>query len=110
MTGDERRNDDRLPVIWKGELVDNDDNSYPCEVRDISWAGTLITCEHDFAMGTELLLLITEIGEFAGKVKWAGSGQLGLYLMAGSDLELKKFAEAAGCEISEKPMAPEDMT
>ncbi|NVJ98817.1 MAG: PilZ domain-containing protein [Alphaproteobacteria bacterium] len=108
MTGDDKRRDDRLPVLWHGTLVDENDNSYPCEIRDISHAGTLVSCETELPLGTELILTIEELGEFAGIVKWQGSQQLGLMILAGPDLVLKKFAEGAGAGISKKPVEPGD--
>jgi len=98
-----KRQDDRLPVLWNGTLTTDDDQTYPCQVRDISLAGTLISCEASIPLGERLLLEIKELGEFAAEVKWQGSEQLGLMILAGPDLELKKFAEPAGATVSDKP-------
>jgi len=103
MTTDEKRRDDRLPVLWHGKLIDENDNEYPCEIRDVSHAGTLVSCDVDMAMGTELFLVIEGLGEFASVVKWQGSHQLGLMILAGPDLVLKKFAEGSGADLSKKP-------
>lgn len=100
----DKRGDDRLPVLWTGKLTTDDDRVFDCEVRDISLAGTLISTDAVFALGERLLLEIEELGEFAVEVKWSGSEQLGLLILAGPDLELKKFAEGAGAETSEKPV------
>lgn len=54
-------------------------------------------------MGERLLLEIAELGEFAAEVKWLGSSQLGLLILAGPDLVLKKFAEGSGSEVSKHP-------
>ncbi|NVJ70139.1 MAG: PilZ domain-containing protein [Alphaproteobacteria bacterium] len=108
MTDTDKRRDDRLPVLWHGTLIDENDNSYPCEIRDVSYAGTLVTCDTEFPMGTELILTIAELGEFAGVVKWQGSQQLGLMILAGPDLVLKKFAEGSGAGLSQKPVEPAD--
>lgn len=99
-----KRGDDRLPVLWTGKLTTDDDAVYECKVRDISLAGTLISTDADIDMGERLLLEIDELGEFAVEVKWSGSKQLGLLILAGPDLELKKFAEGAGANTSEKPV------
>lgn len=99
----EKRQDGRLPVLWSGTLTTEDDRSFPCEVRDISHAGTLISCDAELALGERLLLEIAELGEFAAEVKWQGSEQLGLLILAGPDLVLKKFAETSGASISEQP-------
>ncbi len=99
-----KRGDDRLPVLWTGKLTTDDDQVYNCEVRDISLAGTLISTDATVEMGERLLLEIEELGEFAVEVKWSGSEQLGLLILAGSDLELKKFAEGSGGKTSEKPV------
>ncbi len=106
MTTAEKRRDDRLPVLWRGTLTDENDNAFACEVRDISHAGTLISCDTDLELGTELILTIDSLGEFACKVKWQGSKQHGLAILAGPDLALKKFAETSGSELSTEPTPP----
>jgi len=98
-----KRQDGRLPVLWNGVLTTEDDREYPCQVRDISLAGTLISCDTPLKLGERLLLEIKELGEFAAEVKWQGSQQLGLLILAGPDLVLKKFAEGAGAEVSQSP-------
>ncbi len=105
MTDQEKRGDDRLPVLWTGRLYTDDDREFDCKVRDISLAGTLISTDAVIGMGERLLLEIDELGEFAVEVKWSGSEQLGLLILAGPDLELKKFAEGSGSATSEKPQA-----
>lgn len=108
MSDQDKRQDDRLPVLWHGTLMTGDDREFPCQIRDVSLAGTLITCDAEVKMGEELLLTIDRIGEFAGVVKWQGSQGLGLMILAGPDLFLKKFAEGAGGGLSEAPNAPTD--
>lgn len=103
MTASEKRQDSRLPVLWTGTITTDDDRSFSCEVCDVSHAGTLISCEADFAMGERLLLEIEGLGEFAAEIKWKGSDQLGLLILAGPDLVLKKFTESAGGDISKQP-------
>lgn len=103
----ERRRDDRLPVMWQGKLVDDQETPYACEVRDISHAGALVSCDQAFPIGTDLLLSIDGLNDFAGRVKWAGSDALGLLLLAGDDLALKRFAEGAGSDMSTHPTPPE---
>lgn len=104
MQDQDKRGDDRLPVLWTGKLTTDDDREFECKVRDISLAGTLISTDATFELGERLLLEIDELGEFAVEVKWSGSEQLGLLILAGPDLALKKFAEGSGGETSEKPM------
>jgi len=108
MTAPDKRRDNRLPVLWHGMLTTEDDRQFPCEVRDVSLAGTLITCEAALSLGDELILTIDGLGEFATEVKWQGSAQLGLAIIAGPDLMLKKFAEGSGSALSEKPVVPAD--
>ena len=102
-----RRIDDRLPVRWTATLTDENDKSYDAEIRDISTAGALISCGQDFEIGTDLFLEIQELGEFAGRVCWQGSGSMGLILLVGADLALKKFAEMAGADVSAQPQTPD---
>ena len=106
-TTDNKRGDDRLPVLWTGRLTTDDDRKFTCKVRDISLAGTLISTDAMLDLGERLLLEIDELGEFAVEVKWSGSDQLGLLILAGPDLMLKKFAEGAGGDTSEKPVVIE---
>lgn len=99
----DKRQDGRLPVLWTGTLTTESDAQYACEVRDVSHAGTLVSCDAELEMGERLLLEIEELGEFAAEVKWQGSEQLGLMILAGPDLVLKRFAESAGAEMSTHP-------
>jgi len=103
MGDQEKRQDGRLPVLWSGTLTTEDDREFPCEVRDVSTAGTLISCDAELDLGERLLLEIKALGEFAVEVKWQGSAQLGLLILAGPDLMLKKFAEHSGGEVSQQP-------
>jgi hypothetical protein len=105
MSTEEKRQDGRLPVLWTGTLTTEDDKAYTCQIRDISHAGTLVSCDAELQMGERLLLEIEELGEFAAEVKWQGSEQLGLMILAGPDLVLKRFAEGAGAEVSTQPTA-----
>ncbi|GEQ98091.1 hypothetical protein JCM17844_17280 [Iodidimonas gelatinilytica] len=95
MTSEEqnRRADDRLPVLWHGTIITVDDRSVPCRVLDVSLAGTYIECALAVRLGEELILNIPELGEFAGEVQWMRNGSFGLALAAGPDLLLKKIAE-----------------
>lgn len=104
MVEKDKRGDDRLPVLWTGKLTTDDDREFECKVRDVSLAGTLISTDAAIDMGERLLLEIEELGEFAVEVKWSGSEQLGLLILAGPDLSLKKFAEGSGAQTSEKPL------
>ncbi len=99
----DKRQDGRLPVLWTGTLTTEDDREFTCEICDVSHAGTLISCDADLAMGERILLEIKDLGEFAAEVKWQGSEQLGLLILAGPDLVLKKFAETAGGDVSKHP-------
>ncbi|WP_417450131.1 PilZ domain-containing protein [Kordiimonas sp.] len=108
MSDQDKRRDDRLPVLWHGKLTTTDDREFTCQIRDVSLAGTLITCDADVHMGQELLLTIDELGEFACVVKWQGTHGLGLMILAGPDLVLKKFAEGSGRALSDSPRDPGD--
>jgi PilZ domain len=99
----DKRQDGRLPVLWSGILTTEDDREFPCEICDVSHAGTLVSCDADLKLGDRLLLEIKELGEFAAEVKWQGSEQLGLLILAGPDLVLKKFAENSGGDVSKHP-------
>jgi len=92
-TSSDRRRDDRLPVGWTGTVTTSDERSYACRVADVSLAGTKIESDADVAVGDEVLLSLPDLGDFAGKVQWAGRSAFGLALQAGPDLVLKRVAE-----------------
>lgn len=102
-TGDDRRRDSRREVFWAGTLEDESGQTFPCHVRDVSLAGVLVAAEHPFEPGADLLLTIDALGHFAGRVKWQSETEMGLMLLAGPDLMLKKFAERAGADLSVRP-------
>jgi hypothetical protein len=90
---DNSRQDARKPVIWKATLTTNDDKVFDCEVRDVSLAGTHVTCLAPLAIKDEVLLTIDGLGDFAGEVCWVRNENIGLTLLVGPDLLLKKFDE-----------------
>ncbi|WP_374764827.1 PilZ domain-containing protein [Yunchengibacter salinarum] len=99
----ERRQDTRQEVDWIGTLEDEDGRLYDCHVRDVSLAGVLVAADHAFEPGAELLLSIESLGHFAGRVRWQSATEMGLMLLAGPDLMLKKFTERAGAALSHAP-------
>ena len=99
---DNYRQDDRKPVIWSATLTTEDDKVYDCEVRDVSLAGTLITTLAPLVVDSEILLSIDGLGDFAGIVRWSCNENIGLTLMAGPDLLLKKFDERHPSEKVDK--------
>lgn len=104
----EKRLDERKPVVWHATLTLDDDSVIECEVRDVAYAGTLVTCEQDLNLEDEVLLSIDGLGDFAGIVKWKKGIEKGLILLGGPDLLLKKFADAHDEEISHHPQKTED--
>lgn len=110
MTPPEKRRDERLEVAWHGALCTEDGEKKECNVLDISQAGALIKCDIRPDIGQDLILTIEGLGDFAGRVKWCGQQSVGLLLIAGPDLSLKKFAIKAGSSISEKPSEPDIYT
>lgn len=101
-----RRRDDRLPVTWVSHLDLLDDGvPLPCQVADVSTAGTRVTCDvpDGLTEGDELMLVIEELGEFAAVIAWLKPGSIGLKIMAGPDLLLKRFAEARADRPTSSP-------
>lgn len=98
----ERRRDDRLDVIWQATMV-VDEKSFDCEVCDVSLAGTLVKVSAAIKPGTEVLLRIAELGDFAGSVAWKAGDKCGLTLHLGPDMLLKKYAELSGEYPSTRP-------
>ena len=99
----ERRVNDREPVVWLATLTLDDDSVVKCEIRDVSYAGTMISSDTKLDMGEEVLLTIKELGDFAGTVKWIRNGEIGLTLMGGPNLLLSEFAASKEGEVSHKP-------
>lgn len=104
-TSNNRRADDRLPVKWAATLTTEDDAAYAASVHDVSYAGMLVRANCHLREGESLLISIEGLGEFACKVRWVGSEDLGLMVLGGDDLMLKKFAEHAGAAVSDHPVA-----
>lgn len=98
----ERRKDDRLDVIWQATML-VDDIPFDCEVCDVSLAGTLVKVDAPVEQGTEVLLRIKELGDFAGIVAWKAGEKCGLTLHLGPDMLLKKYAELSGEYPSTRP-------
>jgi len=108
--GDNRRQDERVAVAWVSRLVlVEEDKILPCRVVDVSTAGTKVECDQagPLTEGTELILSIQDLGEFAATVAWHRPPGIGLKIMAGPDLLLKRFAEAGGASPSRSPSPPE---
>lgn len=87
------KREERKPVIWTAKLTTMDDKVFDCEVRDVSLAGTHVTCLAPLTIKDEVMLSIDGLGDFAGEVCWIRNENIGLTLMAGPDLLLKKFDE-----------------
>ena len=106
---DNSRRDDRKPVIWTAKLTTMDDKVFDCEVRDVSLAGTHVTCLAPLSIGDEAMLSIEGLGDFAGEVCWTRDENIGLTLMAGPDLLLKKFDERNPSESeTNDPLIPNE--
>lgn len=103
-----RRRDDRLDVRWKAHLLIGDEK-LPCEVADVSFAGTLVVLSGDVHPGQEVILDVDGLGQFAARVQWTQKSRCGLSLVAGPDLLLKRLAEASREYPSSRPGHPEDI-
>lgn len=87
------RRDERKSVMWQATITTVDDKVFDCEVRDVSLAGTHITTLAPLEIDDEVMLTIDGLGDFAGEVRWKCNENIGLILMVGPDLLLKKFDE-----------------
>ncbi|WCL54308.1 PilZ domain-containing protein [Gimibacter soli] len=105
---DDKRRDERLDVAWVGTLTLESGDQYDCQVQDVALAGTLVHCIAPVKVGDEALLMIEGLGEFAGEVRWVGSGAFGMGLVIGPDIKLKRYAETAGADLSQKPELPDE--
>lgn len=99
----EKREDNRLMVAWTAELHTDSGVIFDCQVRDVSLHGALVYCNAPLACGDEVLLRLRPVGDFAARVVWQSGESCGLWLLAGPDLQLKKFAEPAGSSVSHRP-------
>ncbi len=71
---------DREPrhnLIWIATLHCNHD-SVPVRMRNISSEGAMLETNHQFPVGTEVLLDLEEAGTAFAKVRWAKGGQIGV--------------------------------
>ena len=99
----ERRVNDREPVVWHATLTLDDDSVVKCEVRDVSYAGTMIASGAKLNMDDEVMLTIEGLGDFAGAVKWIKDDEIGLTLMGGPSLLLSEYAAAKEGDVSHRP-------
>jgi PilZ domain len=97
-----RRREPREPVKWDAVII-VDDVSYEAKISNVSLAGTLARTDAPLVNGTELILQIPKLGEFAGIVVWVDQPCYGLALMVGPDLNLKHFAVGSGADLSDRP-------
>ncbi len=101
--GANRRREAREPVKWDAVVI-VDDQPYDAKISNVSLAGTLAKTDAPIEMGTELILQIPDLGEFAGIAMWVDKPFYGLALMVGPDLDLKHFTVGSGSGMSDKPL------
>ena len=107
--GGERRTEDRLDVSWRATLTVGD-TPVSCAILDVATAGTKVALADPAAIqpGQEVLLTVDGLGDFAGRVAWRRGDELGLQILAGPDLLLKRFAESSGAYPSTSPSDPDN--
>ncbi|WP_281301324.1 PilZ domain-containing protein [Iodidimonas sp. MBR-14] len=93
---DDRRHDLRMNVSWPAKIITQNDQIWPCDILDVSWAGTHIASPAPLVLGEELILDIPNLGEFAARVQWQHEKRYGLTLLLGPDLLLRHYAEHIG--------------
>ena len=73
----QRRDSQRHPLIWSGEIHYNHD-SERVRLRNISESGALVESPSSFPAGAEVLLDLGDGGQHFAKVSWAHGDQIGL--------------------------------
>jgi len=91
----ERRDQARKDVLWHGTVTLEDQTIHSCLVSDVSMAGTLIVCEAAVNDQDEMMLKVDGLGIFGCQVRWHCNNKIGLELVMGQDLLLKRFNEAS---------------
>ena len=102
-----QRRDERKEVRWDAQ-IQHEDDSYSAKIGNVSLAGLLAKTEAPLDMNDELILIIPNVGEFAGIVMWKDAPFFGLALMVGPELDLKRLAVTAGEEVSDQPAVDSD--
>ncbi|WP_313982532.1 PilZ domain-containing protein, partial [Iodidimonas nitroreducens] len=98
---DDRRHDQRMNVSWPATIITQNDQIWPCDILDVSWAGTHIASPAPLVLGEELILDIPNLGEFAARVQWQHEKGYGLTLLLGPDLLLRHYAEHIGPDMQD---------
>lgn len=91
----ERRDQNRKDVLWHGTVTLADKTIQSCLVSDVSMTGTLIVCEATVNDKDEMMLKVDGLGMFGCQVRWHCNNKIGLELVMGQDLLLKRFEEAS---------------
>jgi len=89
----DRRDQARKDVLWHGTVTLEDKSIHSCLVSDVSMAGTLIVCEAPIKDQDEMMLKVDGLGMFGCQVRWHCNNKIGLELVMGQDLLLKRFEE-----------------
>jgi pilus assembly protein CpaF len=89
-----RRIDIRKAVLWSATLIAHGDKS-ECRIVNISTTGAKVRSSADLAIGEQITLVIRTLGEFRGRIVWAGGGEVGVHFLDASGEELAKSEPAA---------------
>lgn len=82
----DRRYLDRDEVHFRARALDATARTHPITVVNISPHGLMARCDHDFAQGDRLRVMLPATGTLPGEVRWALGGRLGLQFDAAIDL------------------------
>jgi PilZ domain len=86
--GGERRINPRYPVMWSGELraVSTFDwYILHCRIRNFSISGVHVLVDRSIEPGRSVVLRITNVGDFTGRVAWSKDDRLGICFDEASD-------------------------
>ena len=73
----ERRQHPRKPASWKAQIKVGADR-FRCLILDVSLGGAGVQTHADLSVGTNLELVIEDIGAVKGIVAWTADDQIGI--------------------------------
>jgi pilus assembly protein CpaF len=110
-----RRIDIRKAVLWSATLSARGEKS-ECRIVNISTTGAKVRTSAELAVGEQITLVIRTLGEFRGRIVWAGGGEIGVHFLDSSGEELAQPEPAASgsgeppssaAKASSQPAPPE---
>lgn len=93
----ERREHTRKPASWKAQISVGPDR-FRCLIMDISLGGAGVQTHAELSEGTELELVVEDIGAVKGIVAWTADDQMGIKF-SDDDNDVRFLLGARGREL-----------